>query len=180
MKVKIGKPGYLSPYHILRAVLSESLADKIWDWKVLQKVLKFLNSKLERQVKVKLDPWDTWNLDYTLAQIIHPALVQLKETNHGIFAVDNEDVPEELRTEALDDNIEWSFCEKRYEYVMDEMIWAFEQIKKDNDGTNEMLSRIDYDYSKFDSSYNEKAKAWDARVANGCRLFGKYYQALWD
>jgi hypothetical protein len=180
MKVKIGKPRYLSLYPILKAIFSETLAAKIWEWKVTQKVVEFLNSKFQRKVKVKLDPWDTWSLDNTLAQIIHPALVQLKETNHGIFAVENEDVPEELRTKALNDSIEWDYCEKRYEYVMNEMIWAFEQIKKDNDGDNEMLSRLNYDYSKFDSSCSEKAKAWDSRIDNGCRLFGKYYRALWD
>ena len=52
----------------------------------------------ERKIDVQLDKFDTWNMDDTLAHIILPMLKQLKETKHGSHIVDDEDVPEELRT----------------------------------------------------------------------------------
>jgi hypothetical protein len=36
-----------------------------------------------RAVHVEIEPHDTWNMDTTLALIIHPMLVQLKATQHG-------------------------------------------------------------------------------------------------
>ena len=32
---------------------------------------------------IHIDNFDCWSLDYTLARIIHPALIRLKETKHG-------------------------------------------------------------------------------------------------
>jgi hypothetical protein len=37
---------------------------------------------------------------------------------------------------------------------------------------SEGVSKVKYDC--------EGHKAWQARKANGFRLFGKYYEALWD
>jgi hypothetical protein len=37
----------------------------------------------QRKIVVKLDPWDSWNANDTLAIIILPVLKQLKETKHG-------------------------------------------------------------------------------------------------
>ena len=52
---------------------------------------------------------------------------------------------------------------------MDEMIWAFAQIIDDEAE------------SKFYSPLNrEGLDAHNKRIQNGTRLFGKYYQALWD
>jgi hypothetical protein len=47
---------------------------------------------------VKIDRWDTWSMDSTLADIILPMLKQLKKTNHGAPYVDDEDVPYELKS----------------------------------------------------------------------------------
>ena len=37
-----------------------------------------------RKIDVRIDKFDTWSLDHTLANIILPALLQLKATKHGI------------------------------------------------------------------------------------------------
>ena len=132
--------------------------------------------KDEQKVEVQIDPWDTWSMDHTLAPIILPMLVQLKNTKHGAPAVEWEDVPEELRPPKdqisklythgeTDDNFF-----KRWDWVLDEMIWAFEQKCRDDWMT-------DYDYNKWDS---EGANAHQERMSNGFRLFGKYYESLWD
>ena len=125
----------------------------------------------KRKIKVRIDIYDTWNMDGTLAHIIHPMLVQLKKTKHGSPNVDNDDVPAHLhKPDGLDD---WDFDENyhlRWDWVMDEMIWAFETSVKDEP------CFVD-DNGVFDV---EGSKKYYDRLANGFRLFGKYYQGLWD
>ena len=47
----------------------------------------------ERTINVRIDDFDTWSMDHTLAPIILPMLIQLKETKHGSPKVDDADVP---------------------------------------------------------------------------------------
>ena len=85
-----------------------------------------------RAETVVIDDYDVWNLDHSLALIILPALKKLKEKKHGAPFVDNEDVPRELimtagkkkRYEKHGETDEHYF--DRWDYVMDEMIFAFE------------------------------------------------------
>ena len=132
----------------------------------------------DQVVEVSIDPWDTWSMDHTLAHIILPMLKQLKETKHGAPAVEFKDVPEELMppdAEAVkklymeNGEIDENFF-KRWDYVLDEMIWAFEQKCRDN-------WMEDYHYNKWDT---DGANAHQARMSNGFRLFGKYYENLWN
>ena len=51
----------------------------------------------KQKTKIKINSWDTWSMDYTLAHIILPMLKQLKKTHHGAPYVDNTDVPKKLR-----------------------------------------------------------------------------------
>ena len=152
----------------------------------------------ERDVKIELDPYDTWGLDHTLALIIHPLLVQLKETTHGAPYVDDEDVPEHLRsTAAAPKENEWdtdSLHFDRWDWVMGEMIWAFEQHKSDDEELFEHnLDNLDMkmDGGKVAFSVKDPSKPgyyYDKdghkrhleRKSNGRRLFAKYYDGLWD
>lgn len=112
---------------------------------------------------VHIDYWDTWSMDITLAPIIHPMLIQLKKTQHGAPYTDDDDVPEELRsTSARPKENEWDTDEfhfERWDWILDEMIFAFDQKIKDEWEANEELHK---------------------RISNGFRLFGKYYENLWD
>ena len=149
-----------------------------------------------QKVKVRIDRWDTWSMDHTLAPIILPMLVQLKKTKHGSPWVDDEDVPEELRsTSAPPKENEYDtddFHHARWDWVLDEMIWAFEQ-KARSDGWEGDYYEYDHvkpnkDSTDFSESLGlkltwedpEGRKAHQARMSNGFRLFGKYYEALWD
>ena len=140
----------------------------------------------DQKIDVHIDKWDTWSMDHTLAYIIVPMLKQLKATKHGAPFVDNEDVPEEWRMSKEDMdrfNEDGTSDDKffgRYDWVLDEMIWAFEQ--KNTDWESE--------YYEFEDSHKlgDKPKRWDdegmkkhqERMSNGFRLFGKYYETLWD
>jgi hypothetical protein len=81
--------------------------DQSWIGNFLKKLEDFVQTlyvpinifldKRTQKVKVHIDRWDTWSMDHTLALIILPMLVQLKESKHGAPHVDNADVPKELR-----------------------------------------------------------------------------------
>lgn len=164
---------------------------------LLHKTLVFLDGKKDRTVKVHIDPWDTWSMDDTLAHIILPMLKQLKETKHGSPYVDSEDVPESIRPpkgqeDAWKNGDTDEFHHQRWEWVLDEMIFAFANklddswqdqfssgepnfgFKKLENGMSEMVTSRSY---KIDW---EGRKAYQARISNGFRLFGKYYESLWD
>jgi hypothetical protein len=176
----------------------------------------------ERLVDIRIDNYDTWNMDHTLALIILPMLKQLKNTKQGAPHVDNEDVPEELRMpegwyeEKYNKNGETdpNFF-KRWDWVMDEMIWSFQHQVDDewedmffkDEEPNYEIKELEFkgigpaqirlfpddngeteDYEMYEWVRNESAGKFDQegyrryseRIANGFRLFGKYYQSLWD
>jgi hypothetical protein len=171
---------------------------------------------------VKIDHWDTWSMDHTLAKMVLPMLKQLKETKHGSPYIDLEDVPEHLRSTTTEDHDDqlcfdfyhenqdekseaWDLLHKRWDWVMGEMIFAFEHklddswedefrtgeidhlwvkldkthynpITQKDEGLYQMQEGPNHTY-KFDyEGYEKVAK----RIENGFRLFGKYYSALWD
>ena len=126
-------------------------------------------------VKVRIDGQDTWSMDHTLAPIILPMLVQLKETKHGAPFVDYEDVPEELRPEpewyekySKNGETDPDFF-KRWDWVMDEMIYAFD-----------CKANKDIVIMRFDIDDRDGVKQEQERISNGFRLFGKYFESLWD
>lgn len=154
----------------------------------------------ERKIKIQIDPWDTWSMDHTLAHIIVPMLKQLKATQHGAPRVDLEDVPEELRVEKLtgEYDVDENYF-KRWEYVLDEMIFAFEnklthwedqfwKVKPELDlenpiDTESIIDSIGVEPLRWKTlgECDEAGRnAYQARISNGFRLFGKYYEGLWD
>ena len=115
-----------------------------------------------RAVNIEIEPHDTWNMDITLARIIHPMLIQLKETKHGSPVVAEGDLPldmgmsEEAKVKFSETGETDGQLHARWDWVLDEMIYAFEQ------------KILDADEPHY------------GRMANGFRLFGKYYESLWD
>jgi len=154
-------------------------------------VLDFIHPQIQY---VKIDRWDTWSMDHTLAHIILPMLKQLDKEKHGAPYTNDEDVPEYLRSHmAQPKENEWdtdSLHFMRWDWILAEMIWAFEQEIRDDDEA-EFFDHSECGDEKFpwdkDGQYVSKVKvdregleAHQKRKANGFRLFGKYYQNLWD
>ena len=129
----------------------------------------------DQVVEVQIDPWDTWNMDYTLAHIVLPMLRQLKETKHGAPDVDMTDVPNELRCNDVESRAYWDKGETdekffdRWDWVLDEMIYAFD-CKANKDDV----------FMRFDAGDRDGMEKEQDRISNGFRLFGKYYENLWD
>lgn len=115
---------------------------------------------------IRLNREDAWNVDNTISIILIPLLQRLKEDKQGAPLVDDEDVPEYLKSSVgavngvlengdVDDNFF-----KRWDYVLDEMIYAFS-----------------YDIHEqpmplFKEEYE--------RAEKGRMLFCKYYYSLWS
>lgn len=200
---------WVSPYTILKAVCFwEKDEDRIYNlnddpknpyvrWvDFLDPICKawqvFLDFVHPRWTYVKIDQWDTWSFDHTLADIILPGLKQLKATKHGAPHTEDDDVPEYLRSYmAQPKENEWDTDDlhfMRWDWILDEMIWAFEQkVKDDADGKFFDHSECKPGRKPWDSEEYKKIKydqagheSWQARKANGFRLFGKYLEALWD
>jgi len=164
-----------------------------------------------RKISIDIDHHDTWSMDHNLALIILPLLIQLKATKHGIpseFAdVGGEphgsqssfDFYTETHNEAFDQGV------KRWEEVLDKMIWAFEQIAFDNYDEKYRHGEPKFDWIKTDKKFANPISGkmedtyqmvdknpdehWydvvghqmhDERVQEGLDLFGKYYRSLWD
>ena len=143
---------------------------------------KYTDDGEDQVVEVQIDPWDTWSMDHTLAPIILPMLKQLKETKHGAPTVEFKDVPEELMPPMENGETDDNYF-KRWDYVLDEMIWAFEQ--KTIDWESQYYGEWVEDEDKMFGGYhinsdNEGRKVHQERMSNGFRLFGKYYESLWD
>lgn len=136
-----------------------------------------------RTKSVKIDKWDTWSLDYSLALIIHPALVEFRKNLHGY--------PSGLTM-------------KRWEKILDKMIWAFANIV-DEDAEDQFYSgEHDLVWTPVDKNHKETTKDKAAffrmdrgpkdtfkidmkglkkhnkKIQEGLDLFGKYYRNLWD
>ena len=202
MKVYLSKYRYhwISPYTVLEKVFfwreidyDEPIIDK-WSDRLtpicqgIQKVFDFIHPKINY---VKIDRWDTWSMDYSLSFIVVPMLKQLKETKHGAPFVDDEDVPEELKsTSAPPKENDYDTDEnhfKRWDWALNEMIWSFEQ-NLDTNSEEKFFDHAEWDEKEKDFGKNLHKikidqvglKAHQDRKANGFRLFGKYYQGLWD
>ena len=171
----------------------------------IQWILDRLHPRIEY---VKIDRWDTWSMDHTLARIALPMLRQLKVTQHGAPNVADEDVPEHLRSTAAEPKEnEWDTDSNhfdRWAWVMDEMIFAFEHLVDDSwedqfrsghhdliwtpvDAQGNEVAKGEHKYYRIDHGPNDtyqcdhdSIRAIHERMDNGFRLFGRYYRALWD
>jgi len=171
----------------------EDCLQTLYNWSV-----NLIADRQTQTVKVHIDKWDTWSMDSTLAPIIHPMLIQLNATNHGAPNVSFTDVPKRLRPSKKQSN---AYNEKgdvddkhfeRWDWIMGEMIWAFEQ-KLGDDGWEQQYYKyedIPVDEKSEDFSErlgiklvwedNEGREKHQARMSNGFRLFGVYFECLWD
>jgi hypothetical protein len=118
----------------------------------------------KQTTSIKIHDYDTWNMDHTLALVILPMLKQLKETKHGY--------PHELSEEEWDN-------------ILDEMIWAFKQKCRDNWEDDYYGDYVeDQKNGSMVGSFkwidHEGLKTHQERMTNGFRLFGKYFENLWD
>ena len=116
----------------------------------------YVSSDEETRVEeLEFHPYDSWNLDVTLAQIIQPLLLQLRDTTHGYPSLLSNDGEVDTGFDA------WKSC-------LTKMAWSFEQVQTLQD-SEETHSRSNDDLQKY-----------YAQIQDGLDLFAKHYLSLWD
>jgi len=163
------------------------------------KIGKYLKNK-KSKVSVEIDHFDTYSLDYTLALIILPALIALKNSKQGIPIEFGDvggdqsslqmcfDFYNESHGEAFEIGIE------KWEEVLDKIIWSFQQIAEDNysnlyhhgeeqfsvktnkEGNYELINLNPHGYWHDTEGHD----LHESRIQEGLELFGKYYTTLWS
>lgn len=169
MKVNIGdyKSGRTGSYQVAQFILrlffckNRNIITKFSEF-IPAWPFKFLENR-KQKVQIKIDDWDIYNADYTLSLIIVAVLNKFKEEKTGAPFVEDSDVPEEIKATSSNhfDPNDGSddFWDERWQYVLDEMIFAFEYDAKDQ--------------FEFNDEVYE-------RVKKGRILFAKYYNGLWS
>lgn len=164
-----------------------------------------------RKINVKIDRYDTWSFDHTLANIIYPALLQLKATKQGVPSKVVNDVGGEDwdPQESFDfyketHNEAWNEAAKKWDEILDKMIWAFHQLTIDYDEKyhhgkgeydfvetdkmfpNPVTGKMEKTFQMVDKNPDdhwydvEGHQLHEERMQEGFELFGKYFRNLWD
>jgi hypothetical protein len=211
MKVFIGPyRNWIGPYQISAKIFfwlekwpSDELEQR-WDYKLHDKfgdwlaktwvadLCQWVETKKKRKIEIHIDRYDTWGMDHTLSMLIVPMLKQLRDSKHGYPLADIEDAPHIGEGDRDPNDGSDSLADARWNWILDEMIWAHEQIideesdknyyePYESDETPEVTPFMSLKESLNIGKFNkEKFDAHEARMQNGLRLFGKYYRSLWD
>lgn len=207
MKVNIGPYiNFIGPYQIVQKIffwkdphsdLVLKLSGKLANNKPFNDFCEWVYNKRQRKVQVRIDGYDVWGMDHTLALIVVPMLEKLQKTKQGYPHVDDEDVPENIQsTSAPLLTEEQKNCghmdahaEARWAWVLSEMLWAFRQHATDDWQEKYYSGETDIQFEgnqmvkgpkdtfKIDMVAIQKHRD---RMNNGLRLFAKYYESLWD
>lgn len=131
-------------------------------------------SKRKRSISVKIDNYDLWSLDHTLALIILPALKQLKALKHGapgsLFDLKHHKMKDwKSKAFKVAEKKSHDAGFKKWYGILDEMIYSFERVVKMDD-------------TKFHTKKGFDQKAYlasEKKIDAGLVLFGTYFRALW-
>lgn len=224
MKYIVRRPlSWFGPYQLLepleKALIKFGMSEDS-AWKIIESVgskipkrpfeavYKFRKNLPWNKDIIKIDPWDTWSMDNTLAPIIVKLLKQLKETKHGIPAdfvyVGGEEYVPQLCFDFYSKDTRTLFdthAEMRWNEVLDKMIWSFEElvtresdssydepywedmtdeeIQKDLNDPNSIYNILNVNSSKKKINH-QKMEEYYQKLQEGFTLFGKYYTNLWD
>lgn len=205
MKFIIGKPvNYIGPYQIAELLkyiwISEDTRYKVGTFlhnTKLNAFCEWLDTKRKRKVKAKIEPYDVWNADSTMAYVIYHILVKFQEENKCSYAVvKDEDIPEFIEVFNRDFFLSNEEFERaKWGYVIDECIWTFEQLLPETDWEAKYHSgNINFSIMSSDDDKNVLVKGpndthifddegylkHSKKIQNGLILFAKHFQNFWD
>jgi hypothetical protein len=112
-----------------------------------------------RKIDIRVDDFDTWSLDTTLALIILPALIQLKHTKHGVPSDFVNDSAADYHDQATFDFMKEDKDEvfqkgcAAWETVLDKMIWSFQQLAIEDYDDQYHHGKIDIGWIKSENTF---------------------------
>lgn len=132
-------------------------------------------SKKDRKVKIKIDNYDLWSLDHTLAMVIYPAVKLIAKHKVGTPMSMFSDRCHELMqmgtqpTAAL--KREYTKLNKaghkKWQDTLNEIVWTFHQ-----------LAEVE-EFEATEGMTRKQEDAYHQRIKDGLHLFAEYYRALW-
>lgn len=201
MKINIGP--YLTwwgPYQVLGLLqyigfskdTTDNWAEKSPQW--FTDICQWIHDRYKRKIKIKIDKYDTWSMDSTLALIIVPMLEQLKNTKNGtpISMFENKDGLDETGNPSEEAHAK---AIERWDTILDHMIWSFKQVIEE-DYESFQIVKGEMDFSKHEedigktciplrwkvepvTNYNAMY-AYHERIQEGLDLFSSNFRNLWD
>ena len=128
---------------------------------------------------VVIHDFDIWNVDYTVARIIHPLLLRYRENMTGYpelwedGMVTHHCYDRQLHFDFIDEDVERDYLLKKWQTIVDKMCRAFGMIVEKEKWEDTWLD-LSYHEHKIEESKYYKA------VDEGLALFAKHYHSLWD
>tara|TARA_B110001454_G_C12669371_1_gene413033 strand:- start:298 stop:729 length:432 start_codon:yes stop_codon:yes gene_type:complete len=141
--------------------------------------VKIGKPRKNRAYHIHIDNHDVWDLDHTLATIIHPALVLLRErvptfgypTPYYETGAYPEYAFQGSFEEILDRNAESDYYKDLWMEKLQKMIDAFAMIIDEDE---------EYDKITHHKDDEDARNAWNGKINEGLNLFSENYRGLWD
>ena len=157
----------------------------------------------------KIKDKDCWNLAESLGEIILAYLKQfkgMKRMGYPVQILTNKEIKDRERTSITEEK-KWdrmdNIAVKRWEKILDDMIFSFEYIVDEEkfvslpeDLPDIFLKDEDASLDEFNDHLNKTLESWhdypsyneykktqaecEKRCNKGLKLFAKYYRNLWD
>ena len=163
-----------------------------YGWRVYDKWHDLRRWSISTYQKIRYGHCDEecWNLDQTLAKIIHAKLVYFKKMKRVGY-------PARICSDYGFTNEQEDLCIQKWEEILDEMIFAFDYIVNDekyapfpeelmrkhanSENLSEDLNREKTPQERqIWDQYMKKCENLDDRKKMGLELFSKYIEHLWD
>lgn len=123
---------------------------------------KYPKGNGKRRIDIQIDPFDTWSLDHTIASIILPALIQLKNTKHGVPSGFTDRIGGDFDNNLVFDFIKEDDTEvfnqlcDNWDEALDKMIWSFLQLSIEDDYDNNYHhGKMETDWVESDYTYTD-------------------------
>ena len=140
--------------------------------------------------KIRITKKELWNLDATLADIIHQYLVAFKaHDRHLVLYSPDYDDPNWDPSGEIRDETEW---------FLDELIWTFNYLARGDEAEEALISEV-FDAESIENLINEGGMDFSTirdtpkynelraletenhdRATRGLELFAKRFRSLWD
>jgi len=120
------------------------------------KIGKFPKGNTERKINIEIERFDTYSVDHTLAMIIYPMLLQLRENKQGVpnefCEVGGADYEQQDSFDFYKETYDecWKIGADRWDEVLDKMIWAFAQLLDEDWEDNYRFGKAKFSWKETD------------------------------
>jgi hypothetical protein len=122
------------------------------------KIGKYQNND-RKKVDIHIDKYDSWNASHTMAYVILPILLQLRDTANSIPASFGDNGMEGIDGQMTfvfyqtSHNEAFDQCVKNWEEVLNKMIWSFQQLVHDDYDELYHHGTAQYSWRETDETY---------------------------